>query len=124
MNSFNHYAFGAVGEWMYEVLGGVRVDFSAPAVFTIAPRPGEGVDWAKTSFESVFGPVACEWATSDAGLTLDAVVPVGAPAEVWVPAAESAEITVAAEGAEFVRREDGAAVYRVGSGRYRFEVRN
>ena len=126
MNSFNHYAFGAVGEWVYEVVGGVRVDFTAATPIVIAPVPGDGLDWARTSFESVLGTVGCEWARTDdgAGLTLVATVPIGAAAEVRVPAQSRQNVLVASgEGAELAGRTDDAAVYRVGSGRYEFQVR-
>jgi len=93
MNSFNHYAFGAVGEWLYETVGGIRVDHTAPAVVTIHPRPGAGIVWARTTYPSIHGDVACSWALQDGVLTVDATVPVGPSAQIWLPAPPGAAVT-------------------------------
>ncbi|TVQ26955.1 MAG: alpha-L-rhamnosidase [Spirochaetaceae bacterium] len=63
MNSFNHYAYGAVGEWIYRVLGGIDLDASDPAAgaFVVAPRPGGGVTRCSTSYQSPSGVLSVVW---------------------------------------------------------------
>ena len=128
MNSFNHYAFGAVGEWIYETLGGVAVDHAAASTINIRPRPGGDITWATTTYESIYGSVGCSWTTSDDGLVIEARVPANASAEVWVPVGEGATVTEGAgpaehaEGVEPLGRREDSLVFRVGSGQYRFAV--
>jgi alpha-L-rhamnosidase len=129
MNSFNHYAFGAVGEYMYGAVGGISSLSPGYKNIRIAPVVGEGLDWAKTSYDSIHGPVACTWKKSDSGLTVDVTVPVNTTAEIVIPAAQGATITEGivdagkAEGVKFIRRDGATAVYGVGSGKYLFESR-
>ena len=51
MNSFNHYAYGAIGEWMYRVMAGIEIDQAAPGYkhILIQPRPGGGFTRVKAS---------------------------------------------------------------------------
>ena len=68
MNSFNHYAYGAIGEWMYSVVAGIGIDEAKPGYkhVVIAPRPGGELTYAKAAVESVYGRVCvgvgdCGW---------------------------------------------------------------
>lgn len=63
MNSFNHYAYGAVGEWLYRVALGVEIDEKAPGYrhIIISPQTSEKLDYAKGSYESVYGPIKVSW---------------------------------------------------------------
>ncbi|MEI7902232.1 MAG: family 78 glycoside hydrolase catalytic domain [bacterium] len=127
MNSFNHYAFGAVGEYLYGGVGGIKAASPGYRTITIKPAICEGLTWAKTSFVSIYGPVVSNWKREGAALTMDVAVPPNATATVYVPAkndgvvTESGKPVAKAEGVTFVRMENGAAVYAVGSGVYRFQ---
>ena len=131
MNSFNHYAYGAIGEWMYRVMAGIDVDEAAPgyAHILIQPRPGGGITSAKASHETPYGTVASAWTRSDGHFELAVEVPPNARATVRLPKAQLASVTEdgkpLAEGNGLVgRRQDGDdAVLEVGSGRYRFSHR-
>jgi alpha-L-rhamnosidase len=128
MNSFNHYALGSVGEFMYRNLGGINVDPEQPAYkhTVIRPRPGAGLSFVKASYASVRGPIETEWRNSEDVFTLRVSVPPGTTATVYVPAtSESAvmEGNVAAShapGVKFERSDNGSAVFRIGSGHYEF----
>ncbi len=128
MNSFNHYAFGSVGEYLYGVVGGIRAESPGYDKIRIQPVPGEGLDWASTSFNSIHGPIATHWKRTPQGLELSVTIPPNTTATVYVPAADPATITESgkpaaqAEGVKFLRMEKGAAAYAVGSGRYEFRV--
>jgi len=62
MNSFNHYAYGAIGEWMYRVMAGIEIDPAEPGYkhILIQPQPGGGLTYAKASFDSMYGRVASD----------------------------------------------------------------
>ncbi len=63
MNSFNHYAIGSVGEWMWRVIAGINPLEEAPGCSSvrISPIPGGGLTWARASWRSIRGPLAVEW---------------------------------------------------------------
>jgi alpha-L-rhamnosidase len=132
MNSFNHYAIGAVGEWMYRVILGVNNDDAHPAYehFVIRPYPGGGLKWAKGSYDSIRGKIESSWSVADDRLSLDVRIPANTSATVYVPAKDAANVMESgkaastAMGVKFMRMEDGAAVFLVQSGKYSFEVRN
>jgi alpha-L-rhamnosidase len=132
MNSFNHYAIGAVGEWMYRVILGINNDDSHPAYehFAIRPQPGGGLKWAKGSYNSIRGKIESGWTISGSKLKLNITIPANTTATVYVPAKdfkgvrEGGKPATAAAGVKFLRMEDGAAVYEVQSGAYSFEVEN
>ena len=55
MNSFNHYAYGAIGEWLYSRVAGIKLDENKPGYkhFFLAPHPGGELDFVNSSFESM-----------------------------------------------------------------------
>ena len=131
MNSFNHYAIGAVGEWMYRVILGINNDDAHPAYehFILRPRPGGGLRWAKGSYDSIRGRIESGWSVADGRLKFDVTIPANTTATVYVPAKdarsvmESGKPATGSAGAQFLRMEDGAAVFLVQSGKYSFEAR-
>jgi alpha-L-rhamnosidase len=105
MNSFNHVAIGAVGEWMYSHILGIRPDESQPGYrhFTIKPLPGGGLTWAKGSYHAITGPIEVAWTDDRQGsFVLNVTVPPNTEATVVTPF-------------------DGKT-HRVGSGKHRFHV--
>ncbi|MEI8314035.1 MAG: glycoside hydrolase family 78 protein [Verrucomicrobiota bacterium] len=87
MNSFNHYAIGAVGEWMYRVIGGLNPDEAAPGWrhFVVRPIPGGGLTWAKVSYASVRGLIRSEWRIEGGVFTLEVTVPPNTTATIQLP---------------------------------------
>jgi len=128
MNSFNHWAFGAVGEWLWRELAGIQPDEQAPGFrhFAIRPRPGAGVTWLNSRYDSIRGTIESRWKCAGDRFTLDVTVPLGTTATVYVPARSSDTVTVdgsplaQAQGIKFLRTETEAAVLEVESGRYTF----
>jgi alpha-L-rhamnosidase len=132
MNSFNHYAIGAVGEWMYRVVLGINADPSQPGWkrVVIRPRPGGGLTWAMGSYHSIRGKIEIAWRQPSAdAFSLDVTIPPGVTAAIYVPARDAARVSEGAgpasraAGVTFVKMDDGAAVFEVGSGHYRFAVK-
>ncbi|RSN44480.1 glycoside hydrolase family 78 protein, partial [Actinomadura sp. WAC 06369] len=118
MNSFNHYAYGAVGEWMYANITGIAPAEPGYRRTVIRPRPGGEVGRARGRHDSMYGPIETAWSVAGGRFELSVSVPVNTTAEVWVPARSAAQVRQ--EGARFLRMRDGAAVFAVGSGSYRF----
>ncbi len=121
MNSFNHYGLGSVGDWMYQSIGGIAPAAPGYQKITIRPRPGGTLTWATARYQSPYGQIASAWHASGTALTLDVTVPVNTTADVWVPAQDQQHVR--ADGARFLRVQDGAAVYAVSSGTWHFTAR-
>ncbi|MCU1404603.1 MAG: alpha-L-rhamnosidase [Glaciihabitans sp.] len=85
MTSFNHYALGAVADWMHRVIGGVAPLEPGYSRILVAPRPGGGLDWAETTLETPNGAVSVRWERHDGALTLELQVPLGATAVIRLP---------------------------------------
>jgi alpha-L-rhamnosidase len=115
MNSFCHYAYGAVGAWMMTDL--VGIDLLEPGFrrIRLRPRPGGGLTWAAGEQHCPYGRIALRWERVGDGLRIDLTVPTGTSAEVHVPSAHSA---VRLDGAPIATRpgEPGQAVIDVGPG--------
>ncbi len=87
MNSFNHYAYGAIGQWMYETVAGLKPDPEQPGYqhFYVAPEIGGDLQWAKASVETQNGKAASKWRIEGDSLVLIATVPEGSKATVVIP---------------------------------------
>ncbi|MFJ6569409.1 alpha-L-rhamnosidase [Streptomyces sp. NPDC091292] len=120
MNSFNHYAYGSVGEWMYAHIAGIAPGEPGYRHIVIRPRPGGEVRRARSRFTSLYGPIAVEWKAGRGTFELDCTVPVNTTAEVWIPAKDAG--SVQHSGARLLRTEAGCAVYAVGSGEHTFRA--
>lgn len=87
MNSFNHYAYGAIGRWMYDTVAGLALDSDHPGYghVRIAPQPGGGLTWAKAAIRSIHGPIATGWTLDNGRFTLTAQLPPNVTATVTLP---------------------------------------
>jgi alpha-L-rhamnosidase len=86
MTSFNHYALGAVADWMHRTIGGIAPLEPGYARVLIAPQPGGGLTWARASLETRHGPVAVSWELETAGgLALEIDLPADVSALVRLP---------------------------------------
>ena len=126
MNSFAHYAFGAVGEWMFKTIGGIDTDGPGFRRILIRPEPGGKLTWADVKYDSLRGRIASAWKLQGRKLTMNVTIPANTTATVHVPAADASEVTeggrppAKAEGVKFVKAAGGTAVFTVGSGTYQF----
>jgi alpha-L-rhamnosidase len=128
MNSFNHYAYGAVGSWMYQTLGGINIDPSAPgyAHFFIQVQPGGGFTNARTEHDSPYGTIRTDWMLKDGRMNLNVVIPANSTATLRVPRTQIADLT---ENRRPIRLGDGivdahqeaeGAILDLAAGRYSF----
>jgi alpha-L-rhamnosidase len=128
MNSFNHYAYGAIGDWMYRVMAGIDTDDAAPGYkhIFIQPRPGGGFTEVKASHQTPYGKVAAAWALKSGTFELRVEVPANTTATVRLPKAQLAGVTeggqplAAGNGIRAPQQHGDTVVVEVGSGAYRF----
>ncbi|MFA5816282.1 MAG: glycoside hydrolase family 78 protein [Bacteroidales bacterium] len=128
MNSFNHYAYGAIGNWMYTQVAGLQEDPIAPAYkkIIIRPVPGGGLTWARAEHESIYGPVKSEWKIDKKDMILKVTIPTNTTAEIYIKTNDIQQITEsgkpvsASPEIRFLRMDKGFAVFLVGSGSYEF----
>jgi len=128
MNSFNHYAYGAVGSWMYQTLGGINIDPRAPGYshFLIQVQPGGGFTHARTEHDSPYGRIRTDWVVKGGRLILNAVIPGNSGATVRVPRTHLADITEngrpvgGGNGIVSARQDAEDTVLEVEAGQYNF----
>ena len=122
MNSFNHYAYGAIGEWLYNHVAGIKVDENNPGYkkFFLAPNPGGGLTNVNATFDSMYGKIVSDWMVSDGQMTYKVEVPANTSAEVVLPNAKVAVVTMS-DGLKSGAKQTGTGVtVLVGSGTYSF----
>ena len=130
MNSFNHYAYGAIGEWIYSTVCGLDIDPDQPGYkhAIVKPQPGGELTWAKATVATPYGELASRWELKAGMLELEVTVPPNTTATVHMPADKATAVTESghpaalASGVQAAGWEEGAAVYLVGSGSYRFST--
>jgi alpha-L-rhamnosidase len=128
MNSFNHYAYGAIGDWMVRVVAGLDLDESAPAYrhIVIHPEPGATLTSARAELMTQYGTAVSSWKIEGGKLRVDVRVPPNTRATVHLPGATLAEVlegtsdVARAQGVTAVRQDGDAVVVEIGSGDYVF----
>jgi len=127
MNSFAHYAFGAVYQWMVENIGGIRNDAPGYRKIRIAPAIDPKLDWARVGYDSPAGPIFSSWRKAKSGaMAFDIEIPANTTATVVLPAASAASLTEngrplsASPDVKVLREGGGTVELAIGSGRYTF----
>ena len=128
MNSFNHYSYGAIGDWMYRVIAGIDTDEDGPGYrhSRIAPQPGGGLDSAGADLLTGYGRLSSHWRMAGDSLSMDITVPVNTISTVTIPAPAGGMITEGGKKLADVKDiaiesvGEGFLAVRVGSGTYHF----
>jgi alpha-L-rhamnosidase len=124
MNSFNHYWLGCVNEYLYGAVCGI--DSKDPGFRTVMIRPETvgNLLHARGEYDSIRGKIVSAWKKGANGtLSLTVEIPANVTATVFVPAGDSATITLDGKPAVPTRKEPGRAVFEIGSGKYMFTVK-
>lgn len=130
MNSFNHYAYGAVADWMFGHLGGLQIVAPGYKKSRIAPLLEQtDLSEARCSLRTPYGLLTSEWQRSEGELKLVVTVPVNASAEVVIPARSEQAVregnvpAISTRGVQSATFKEGRLTLLIGSGRYEFVVR-
>ena len=138
MNSFAHYSFGAVCEWMFSRLAGIQTDGPGYEHIIIRPTvasPGSNpdrkpIDWVRAHYDSIHGRIASEWKLEGGRFSLNVTIPANTTATVYLPVGDASAITESgqdlarAPGLKLLRAEGGFVVLVAESGTYRFETKH
>lgn len=134
MNSFNHYAYGAVAEWMYGYMAGIMYDTENPGFrrIVLQPSPDQSLEKVDCSYESAYGTIESNWKYEKGMFCYNATVPANTTAAIYVPVEENRSLTVngkapdkvtkETDGITYVKTENGKAVFEAGSGSYEFST--
>ncbi len=126
MNSFNHYAFGAVGEWLFSRVAGIQCAEPGFRRIRIEPTPGGELSHARLAYNSIRGPIVSEWRLENGQFSLEVEIPANTAAVVRIPTKDRNSIREGGQPLEAVGialSEDdngGGALCELGSGVYRF----
>jgi alpha-L-rhamnosidase len=131
MNSFNHYAYGAIGEWLYRVVAGIELDPDTPGYkrILIRPQPGGQLTYASASLDSMYGTIESKWVLEGEEFQLVVTIPANTEGVVHLPAQSAEDISEQGqalqqvEGIREVQQGCEAVVLTLGSGHYHFRVK-
>ena len=130
MNSFNHYAYGAIGDWMYQVVAGLDTYEDGPGYkhIKIKPHIGGGLTNASASLQTYYGKASSGWKLEGNKIIMDIEIPANTTATVFVPASNKEAITESGNAVSSSKEllvtgtENGYVILKVNSGKYHFEV--
>ncbi|HKJ41908.1 MAG TPA: alpha-L-rhamnosidase C-terminal domain-containing protein, partial [Sunxiuqinia sp.] len=130
MNSFNHYAYGAVGDWLYSSVAGIQIDPEKPGYkqIIIKPHLTEQLDVVKAQFHSMFGQIFVQWKQDEKSLKFELKIPPNTTARFYVPCGDASLISeggrsiVDSKDIKQLGTEDNRVMLEIGSGKYAIEV--
>lgn len=132
MNSYNHYAYGAIGDWMYRVMVGLDTYEDGVGYKRIRVKPyiGGGFTHASASLNTNYGKLSNSWRIKDNTITMDVEIPVNTSALIYIPATGADAVTEGGKALslnkdlKILSSETGYVVVQVGSGKYQFSSVN
>lgn len=130
MNSFAHYSFGAVYQWMAENIGGIRNASPSYKKIIIKPYPNGDLEFAKVRYDSIRGRIQTNWKKENNNLILGVIIPANTTAIIHIPADSPEDINEGekpladVKGIEVLGQKDGRVIVEAGSGRYKFTIKN
>jgi alpha-L-rhamnosidase len=130
MNSFNHYAYGAVGSWLYTKVAGIQAGPETPGYkkIIIKPYTTEKLSYVKAEYHSVYGKIVSHWQLEGKILKLKVVIPPNTTAEIHIPAKGIEQIlenNSPVSGDKDIKVKgitDSRVILQTGSGEYNFET--
>lgn len=133
MNSFNHYAYGAVAAWMFDAMAGINYDTENPGFkrIILAPQPDARLA-VNCSYDSAYGTITTQSGFEGDVWTYDCSLPANTTGEIRIPVGDTELCTVngktaydlflETDGVKFVKTEGGVAVFEVVCGKFTFRV--
>lgn len=137
MNSFSHYAFGAVCQWMFQTLAGIQADAPGYSRITLQPSPPspgsnpkhDPINWLNASYESIRGRIESNWQLEEGKFKLQATIPTNTTASVHLPVHNLESVRINGKpvsqilDTEVSKNEKGKVVIDIPSGRYELEAK-
>lgn len=128
--SHDHIMFGDISRWFYQTLAGINPDPARPGFkhIILRPRPVAGLAWVKAEHDSPYGKIVSRWEMRGGRFTWNVTVPPGATATAWIPARGAGDVSEGgraarqAKGVRFAGMKEGAAVFELEAGSYKFEA--
>lgn len=123
MNSFNHYAYGAIGEWLYRHIAGIDIDPENPGYkhILLAPHPGGSLSFAKAEINTLYGKISSAWRFENDDFVYEVEIPANTSATITLPNTSAGLVKL--DGlpvkAENIQSKDNLQV-TLGSGKYVF----
>jgi alpha-L-rhamnosidase len=93
MTSFNHYALGAVADWLHRVVGGLAPLEPGYRRILVAPQPGGSLEWAESTLETPHGLASVRWDRHEDEITVVASIPEGTTAVIRLPGLAESEVS-------------------------------
>jgi alpha-L-rhamnosidase len=123
MNSYNHYAYGAIGDWMYRVVAGIDTKTDAPGYKQIVIKPTVGGNFQNVSadYETNYGKISSHWKVENGAISLDVEIPANTSATVYVPAKDKSKLLESGQPME-ATATPGFLMVNIGSGVYHFST--
>ena len=130
MNSFNHYSYGAIGDWMYRSMAGIDTYEDGPGYKHIKIKPHIGGNFtnASASLKTYYGKLSSGWKVENDKIIMDVEIPANTIATVYVPAKNEASVFESdkaislSKDIQVTGTEDGYVILKVGSGKYHFTI--
>ena len=130
MNSFNHYAYGAIGDWMYRNISGIDTYEDGPGYkkIRIQPHPGGNLSYANADYETIYGKLSVHWKMEGGNMMLDIEIPANTSATVYVPAGNAGSVQESGKPVsenkdiKVTGTEGNYVVLQTGSGVYHFST--
>jgi alpha-L-rhamnosidase len=126
--SFNHYAYGAVGDWLYRVVTGITPGAPGYKKIIFYPHIGDGLTSVDASYESGYGRIGSSWRISGDTLKMEIEIPANTQADIWIPAKQVDQVREQGKelstlsGAATLGIKEGHIIIKLGSGKYSFAV--
>jgi alpha-L-rhamnosidase len=127
MNSFNHYAYGAIGDWMYRVSAGIEAGSPGYKQIIIQPHLTKKLTYSRASFESSYGTIASGWERRDGVMEIKVKIPANTTATVILPYLNAEKVTEGGKNLaenkylKNISTSDKSLMLEAGSGEYDFE---
>ncbi len=130
MNSFNHYSYGAIGDWMYRVVAGLDTDESGAGYkhIVIEPHPGKGLTHAAADLDTYYGHAAAGWKLDNGILTVTVQIPANTTADIYLPVADDNQLLESGQSISNMTDIKKGEINKermalqVGSGKYSFSM--
>lgn len=121
MNSFNHYAYGAIGEWLYKKVAGINFFEPGYKKILIKPYICEELKFVKATYKSMYGQINSNWKILNDKVIIEIEIPVNTSADILIPYSNPEKIKINDNYVKLIKAENNWSKFTTGSGYYKIE---